>query len=83
MSNEVEEHVHEVHRRDAARVVRVLLIAALVAAVVAVALDNRRDARLGYVVGDASAPTWAVIVIAAVVGAVVGWLVRHRPRRHS
>ena len=70
-----------VHRRDAARLIRVGFIALLIAAVVAVALDNRDDARLGYVVGDASFPTWIVIVAAAIVGAIIGWLVRHRPRR--
>ena len=81
MSNDIDEHAHEVHRRDAARVIRLVLIALLIAAVVAVALDNRDDARLGYVVGDAEFPTWIVIVVTAFVGAAIGWLIRHRPRR--
>jgi uncharacterized integral membrane protein len=46
-------------------------------------MDNRRDVRLGYAFGDAQAPTWIVIVATAVVGAVIGWLVRHGPRHRA
>ncbi len=80
MNDDVDTHAGRVHRRDAARLVRSVIVVAIVAAVVAVALDNRDDARLGYVFGDASAPTWIVIIGAAVAGAVIGWLVRHRSR---
>lgn len=84
MSNDIAaEHAHEVHRRDAGRLVRLVVVTVLVVAVVALALDNRDDARLGYVVGDAQAPTWIVIVAAAVAGAVVGSLLRHRTRRRA
>jgi uncharacterized integral membrane protein len=82
MSDDVGEHAGAVHRRDAAQLIRWLLIAAIVAAVVVVAMDNRKDVRVGYVFGDREAPIWTVIVAAAVVGMVVGWLVRHRPRRN-
>ena len=80
MNDDVDTHAARVHRRDAARLVRLVVVALIVAALVAIALDNRDDARLGYVVGDASAPTWIVIVGAAVAGAVIGWLVRQRSR---
>jgi len=33
------------------------------------------------VFGDASAPIWIVLVAAALAGVVIGWLIRHRPRR--
>lgn len=81
MSDDIGEHAGAVHRRDAAQLIRWLLIAAIIAAVVVVAMDNRKDTRVGYVFGDREAPTWTVIVAAAVAGMVVGWLVRHRPRR--
>ena len=63
------------------RIVAVLVVVALVVAIVLLALDNRDDARLGYVFGDAEAPTWTVIVAAAAIGAIAGWLMRHRPGR--
>ena len=69
-----------VHRRDLARVVQLLVVVLLVGALVAVALDNRNDVRIGYVVGDATGPIWLVILVAGLGGLVVGWLVRHRPR---
>lgn len=63
-------------------VVRFLVAAAVVAALVLVAVDNRRDVRLGYVVGDANAPVWVALVAAAIAGVIVAWLLRHRPRHH-
>jgi uncharacterized integral membrane protein len=81
--SDVERHAGEVHRRDLARLVRLAVVAGLVVVVIAVALDNRGDVRLGYVVGDTTAPVWIAIVAAAVVGAVAGWLLRHRPRRRN
>jgi uncharacterized integral membrane protein len=81
MSDEISEHAGAVHRHDIARLFRWLFIAAIVVVVVLVAMDNRKDVPLGYVIGDAQAPTWIVIVAAAVAGMVIGWLVRHRPRQ--
>ena len=83
MSDEVGEHASAVHRRDAGRLVRWLLIAAIVVAILLVAMDNRDDVRVGYAVGDAEAPIWIVIVAAAVAGVFIGWLVRHRPRHRT
>ncbi|HEY7627706.1 MAG TPA: lipopolysaccharide assembly protein LapA domain-containing protein [Ilumatobacteraceae bacterium] len=62
---------------------RWLFIAAAIAAIVIVAMDNREDVRLGYAFGDAQAPTWIVIVVAAVVGAIIGWLVRLGARHRA
>ena len=83
MSDDVVEHAGAVHRRDAAMIIRWVFIAAIVVALVLVAMDNRDDVRVGYAVGDASAPIWTVIVISAVAGLIIGWLIRHRPRRRA
>ena len=68
--------------RDVGRGLRLFVAAALVAAVVVVAFDNRDDVRLGYVFGDAQAPVWIVLVAAGIVGVLIGWLVKHRSHRH-
>ena len=83
MSDDVVEHAGAVHRRDAAMIIRWVFIAAIVVALLLVAMDNRDDVRVGYAVGDASAPIWTVIVISAVAGLIIGWLIRHRPRRRA
>jgi uncharacterized integral membrane protein len=66
---------------DLGRVVRFALVALLLAGFVLVAVDNREDVRVGYIVGDATAPIWIVLVLAAVGGVMIGWLIRHRPHR--
>ena len=78
--DEVAEHAGAVHRHDLATLIRWIFIAAIVAGIVVVAMDNRRDVRLGYAFGDAQAPTWMVIVGTAVVGVAIGWLLRRGPR---
>jgi uncharacterized integral membrane protein len=67
---------------DLARVVRLVVVAAIVAALILVGFDNRDDVRVGYVFGDAEAPIWIVLVAAGVAGVIIGWLLRHRPHRH-
>lgn len=69
-----------VHRRDAAQVIKLLIVVAIVAAIIVVAMDNREDVRVGYAIGDASAPIWIVVVAAAMAGMAIGWLMRRRPR---
>jgi uncharacterized integral membrane protein len=68
--------------RDVGRGLRLFVVAALVAAIVIVALDNRDDVRLGYVFGDAQAPVWIALVAAGIVGVMIGWLLKHRSHRH-
>lgn len=70
-----------VHRRDARRAVRLIAILLILGALVAVAVDNREDVRIGYVFGDASGPIWLVITLAALAGVIIGWLLAHRSRR--
>ena len=80
MSDDVIEHSGAVHRHDAMRLIRWVFIAAIVVALLLVAMDNRDNVRVGYAVGDAEAPIWIVIVVAAIAGIFIGWLIRHRPR---
>jgi uncharacterized integral membrane protein len=80
MSDEVSEHAAAVHRRDVAHIIRWIFILLILAALIAVGMDNRDDVRVGYAVGDANAPIWIVIVASAIGGMIIGWLIRHRPR---
>jgi uncharacterized integral membrane protein len=68
------------NRVRAGQTVRLVVIVLIVAALVAVAIDNRDDVRIGYVFGDASAPVWIVLVAAGIGGVIIGWLMRHRSR---
>jgi uncharacterized integral membrane protein len=68
---------------DKGRTGRLVVALVIVAAVVAVAVDNRHEVEVGYVVGDVSAPLWVVLVAAGIAGIVVGWLVKHRPRHRD
>jgi uncharacterized integral membrane protein len=54
----------------------------ILVALIALAVDNRREVRVGWVVGDGDAKLALVIAIAAAGGAVFGWLVAAWPRRH-
>jgi uncharacterized integral membrane protein len=75
------EHQDSVERRSPALTARLVFGGVLLAAVVAVCVDNRRKTRIGYVFGDVEAPLILVLVSAAVLGAIIGWLFLHRPRR--
>jgi uncharacterized integral membrane protein len=79
----IDQHAGAVHRRDAAQVVRLVLVAAIIIGLVIIGMDNRDDVRLGYAVGDAQAPVWIVIILAALAGMIIGWLIRHRPRHNA
>ena len=81
--DEVDRNTAAVHRRDFGRVIRLLVVAALIAVLVIVALDNRDEQRIGYAIGDFEAPMWVLIVGAAVGGMFIGWLIRHRPRNRD
>ena len=77
--DEIDQHSGAVHRRDARQITRFVVVVAIVTALIVVAMDNREDVRIGYAVGDASAPVWVVVVAAAAAGVIIGWLMRRRP----
>ncbi len=74
---------HVVRPRDMGHTFGLIIVAALIAALVVVALDNRTDVRIGYAVGEAMAPGWIVLVAAAICGIVIGWLFRRRSRQRT
>jgi uncharacterized integral membrane protein len=81
MSHDVHDETTVPPGHDAALIVRLVLIVALVVVLVVVALDNRDDVRVGYAIGHKQGPIWVVILCSAAAGVVIGWLIRHRPRR--
>jgi uncharacterized integral membrane protein len=60
---------------------RIVTGVVLLVALIAVVVDNYESVSVGYVVGDVEAPLFAVLVAAAVTGAIIGWLFLHRWRR--
>ena len=61
--------------------VRLVLVGVLLAVVVAVAVDNRQDAKVGFLFGDVRAPLIVVVLCATVLGVAIGWLLSRRSRR--
>jgi uncharacterized integral membrane protein len=70
-------------RTEAARRTRVIVAVVLLAIVLAVALDNTKSTRLGYVFGGFHAPLVVALLVAGVIGAAIEWLLLHRPRRRG
>ena len=74
----------EHHRvADTGRTLRGVLAGLIIAALVALAIDNRREVRVGWVFGDGDAQLWLVLVLAVLAGALIGWLISHRPHLRS
>ena len=69
------------HRSSAGQVHwgRIAVAIVLLALIAALAIDNRDDTRIGYVFGDVNAPLFVLLIVAAVIGAIIGWLLLHRP----
>lgn len=74
----------EHHRvADTGRTLRGVLAGLIIAALVALGIDNRREVRVGWVFGEGDAQLWLVLVLAVLAGALIGWLVTHRPHLRS
>jgi len=73
----------EQHPQRSRHVARIVGVVVLLAILVAVTLDNRHDVRVGWVIGNGHTPLALVVVLAALGGAAIGWLVLHWPRRSS
>jgi uncharacterized integral membrane protein len=67
--------------RDLTTMMRLILAGLLAVLLLAFAIDNRGSVRVGWVVGDGKAPMIVVLLMAAVLGAAIGWLVLHATRR--
>lgn len=82
---------HESRRQHARRMgsraklyVSVIVLVGLVLVIVLLALDNRNDAQLSWVVGDTTAPVIWIVLFSAIVGWVAGivthMIIRRRTR---
>jgi uncharacterized integral membrane protein len=69
-------------RRSGAHGLRVVVAVIILVVLVALVVDNKDDTSVGYVFGDVETPLFVVIIAAAVIGALLGWVVSHWPRRH-
>lgn len=73
--------IKEESSRDVGALIRLTLAGVLVLLLAAFAIDNRKSVRVGWVFGDVRAPMIAILLVTAVVGALIGWLVLYRARR--
>jgi uncharacterized integral membrane protein len=78
-----DEAPHRARRdRDYGLIARTILGTLILAGIVALAVDNRRDVRVSWIVGDGDTALWLILAITAVAGALLGWLFTHRPHHH-
>ena len=72
-----------VHRRahDLGQLLRGMFAGVILAALVALGIDNRQDIAVSYVFGDGNAQLWVLLAVAAVGGMLLGWLVAFRSHR--
>jgi uncharacterized integral membrane protein len=80
MAEHTEHRTLREREHDAGRLMRGIVVGVLLVVIVALALDNRDDVRVHWLIGDGDAPGALVLVAAALAGAIIGWLVTHRPR---
>ena len=65
-------------RKDRARLIGAVVVVGIIAAL---AIDNRHEVRIGYVIGDADVRLIWLLLVTAILGAVAASLVRRRRRR--
>lgn len=63
------------------QIVRVVVIALLVIALVAFAIDNAQDVEVGWVFGSGQLALWVVITVSALAGALIGYFAGRRHHR--
>jgi len=67
---------------DRGRTVRLVALAVLVLITLALAIDNRQDVTIGWVVGESTAPLALALAVTFLLGLGVGWLgALHRNRQ--
>lgn len=62
----------------ARQTVKIVVLVAVAAILIALALSNTQDVTVDWLFGDADTSLWVVIVAAAAIGAVLGALARRR-----
>lgn len=62
---------------------RLVLATVLLVVLAIFGVNNRASTRIDWIVGHAQVPLALLLAIAALAGALVGWLYLHRPRRHA
>ena len=70
-------------RRGAGDILHIVVVVALVAGIVALAVDNRQEVTVGWVFGDGSLPLYLLFVGTFVVGILVGFLLNARRHHRS
>jgi uncharacterized integral membrane protein len=72
-----------VHHRahDLGQLLRGMFAGVILAALVALGIDNRQEIQVGYVFGDGKAYLWMLLAAAAVGGMLFGWLIAFRSHR--
>jgi uncharacterized integral membrane protein len=75
-------HVERHRARDAGRTLRGVIAGGLLVVLVALAVDNRDGVTVRWVFGEGEVPLALVVAASAVAGALLGWLILHRPGRN-
>ena len=73
------------HQRahDLGQLLRGMFAGIILAALVALGIDNRQEIAVGYVFGDGTAYLWVLLAVAAVGGMLFGWLIAYRSHRST
>ncbi len=66
------------HRREQGRLIGAVVLVGVIAAL---AIDNYREVKIGYVFGDAKIHLIYLLLITAALGGAVGYLARSRRKR--
>lgn len=61
---------------------RAVAVLALIAFIAALAVDNRQEVSVGWLIGDTEMPLYQVFVATFVVGILAGVIARHRRKHH-
>lgn len=62
---------------------RIVVAAVLLVVIIGLIADNTGETRVGYVFGGVKAPLFVLLIVTAVLGALIGWLVMYRSHHHD
>lgn len=75
-------HVERHRARDASRTLQGVIAGGVLVVLIALAVDNRDEVNVSWVFGEGNVSLALVVAASAVAGALVGWLILHRPGRN-